>query len=154
MAAGPHAGSTLYRYHNVLFPITGYVCELIPDAQRDSTRVELYYEGAARIFACAARQRCVCRCTDFALHAQRHQSASRAHAGKKAQKLAAYKAVHNMLAVDQYSFRSGYHCLTRACLPRRPGQAAAGGGGPHLRVAHGEGRLLLDPPQPGTKGRA
>jgi len=35
------------RYHNVLFPITGYVCELIPDAQRDSTRVELYYEGAA-----------------------------------------------------------------------------------------------------------
>ena len=34
------------RYHNVLFPITQYVCELIPDAQRDSTRVELYYEGA------------------------------------------------------------------------------------------------------------
>ena len=39
------------RYHNVLFPITGYVCELIPDAQRDSTRVELYYEGAAHAAA-------------------------------------------------------------------------------------------------------
>ncbi len=39
-------GDLVCRYHNVLFPITQYVCELIPDAQRDSTRVELYYEGA------------------------------------------------------------------------------------------------------------
>ena len=43
------------RYHNVLFPITQYVCELIPDAQRDSTRVELYYEGAAHEITLATR---------------------------------------------------------------------------------------------------
>lgn len=37
---------SLRRYHNVLFPVTLYVCELLPETARDSTRVELHYEGA------------------------------------------------------------------------------------------------------------
>ena len=59
-AMAAHATDLLRRYHNVLFPITQYVCELIPDAQRDSTRVELYYEGAPpadpnELWDCGAR---------------------------------------------------------------------------------------------------
>ena len=37
------------RYHNVLFPVTNYVCELLPDTARDSSRVELYYEDLDKL---------------------------------------------------------------------------------------------------------
>ena len=37
------------RYHNVLFPVTNYVCELLPDTARDSSRLELYYEDLDKL---------------------------------------------------------------------------------------------------------
>ncbi|KAK9806100.1 hypothetical protein WJX72_001362 [[Myrmecia] bisecta] len=38
-----------YLYHAVLFPITSYVCEMLPETMRDSTRSELFFEDLEKL---------------------------------------------------------------------------------------------------------
>lgn len=42
--ASPHC-----RYHAVLFPVTSFVCEVLPEGQRESSRTELFYEDLDRL---------------------------------------------------------------------------------------------------------
>lgn len=37
------------RYHAVLFPVTSFVCEVLPEGQRESSRTELFYEDLDRL---------------------------------------------------------------------------------------------------------
>lgn len=37
------------RYHAVLFPVTGFVCEMLPEGSRDSGRAELFFEDLEKL---------------------------------------------------------------------------------------------------------
>lgn len=39
----------MHRYHAVLFPVTSFVCEVLPEGQRESSRTELFYEDLDRL---------------------------------------------------------------------------------------------------------
>ncbi len=43
----PSYGAWTRRYHAVLFPVTAFVCDVLPEGQRESTRTELFYEVRA-----------------------------------------------------------------------------------------------------------
>ncbi len=39
----------LRRYHAVLLPVTAFVCDVLPEGQRESTGTELFYEDLDRL---------------------------------------------------------------------------------------------------------
>ena len=44
-----HPSCTLCRYHSVLFPVTAFVCEMLLEGQRESSRAELFFEDLEKM---------------------------------------------------------------------------------------------------------
>ena len=40
---------TLCRYHSILFPVTAFVCEMLPEGSRESSRAELFFEDLEKM---------------------------------------------------------------------------------------------------------